>query len=119
MSGTHSRVGIAVFGAGRAGTIHVPNVIANTRAKLLYVVEEDVAKAKQLLQNLKAEDVQVVRASEAAVVLQDTAVEAVMICSPTPTHERCVMDALQAGKAVFCEKPLSNEREAIGRVHFN
>jgi len=44
---------------------------------------------------------------EAEELLEDPAVQAVIIVSPTNTHRRVVQAALASGKPVFCEKPLS------------
>lgn len=51
-----------------------------------------------------------------------------VVCSPTPTHEKIVVEALKAKKYVFCEKPIAETREdsekcyeaakAAGRVLF-
>lgn len=108
------RIGIALFGLGRAGSIHAPNVLTNSRAKLLYIVEEDVEKVKTFLEVKNAYHVKVISAENVAVIWEDKSVVAVMVCTPTATHEKLVMDALDAGKAVFCEKPLSNNVEATG-----
>ena len=40
-------------------------------------------------------------------ILADTVVDIVFICTPDSTHPRYVMAALEAGKHVFCEKPLA------------
>ena len=40
-------------------------------------------------------------------VIEDPAVDGVMITSPTSTHRELVMATLAAGKALFCEKPLA------------
>lgn len=38
--GSHEKVRLALVGAGRAGTIHLANLISNTRIVLKYIVEE-------------------------------------------------------------------------------
>ena len=40
-------------------------------------------------------------------VIEDPAVDAVMITAPTSTHRDLVLATLAAGKALFCEKPLA------------
>lgn len=44
-------------------------------------------------------------------LLNDKAVDAVVVVTPTSTHREVVIDAVKAGKAVFCEKPISNSME--------
>ena len=46
-------------------------------------------------------------------VIEDPAVQAVMITSPTATHRALVLATLEAGKPLLCEKPLA---PAIGDV---
>ena len=44
-------------------------------------------------------------------VVEDPAVDAVVVATPTDTHEHYVKQALIAGKAVFCEKPIAGDIE--------
>lgn len=53
-------------------------------------------------------------------VIEDPAIDAVMITSPTSTHRDLVQATLGSGKALFCEKPLApnldDVRELCGAV---
>jgi myo-inositol 2-dehydrogenase/D-chiro-inositol 1-dehydrogenase len=49
-------------------------------------------------------------------LLNDPAIEAVVIASPTPYHAPMIEQAAAAGKHIFCEKPISLEREATQRA---
>ena len=46
-------------------------------------------------------------------VINHPEVEAVVICSPTDTHARYIVDAAKAGKHIFCEKPVDLSLEVI------
>jgi len=47
--------------------------------------------------------------------IQDPAVNAVAICSPTDTHAGLIETAAKAGKAIFCEKPIDLSLERVDR----
>ena len=49
-------------------------------------------------------------------LLEDPKVEALSISTPRSVHERQVMKALEAGKHVLCEKPLSLKSEGIAQM---
>lgn len=42
--------------------------------------------------------------------------DAVVVCTPNDTHEEVVLEALDAGVHVLCERPLSTDAEAAGRM---
>jgi predicted dehydrogenase len=42
-------------------------------------------------------------------VIEGDAVDAIDVCTPTPTHLQMISDALRSGKHVFCEKPLARD----------
>jgi scyllo-inositol 2-dehydrogenase (NAD+) len=98
------KVNIGVIGLGRLGSLYT-NYCANRLpdANLIAVsdVREEVAKlvseqygAKRWYQNYKD-------------MLADDEVEAIVIVTPTSHHKAVAIDAARAGKAIFCEKPLS------------
>ena len=44
----------------------------------------------------------------AAAVLANPDIDAVLICSSTDTHAAFIEEAAQAGKHIFCEKPIAH-----------
>ncbi|EDO37815.1 predicted protein [Nematostella vectensis] len=102
------RVGVVIFGLGRAGKIHVKNILNNPRIELKYVIEEAVENAVEFLRQELCCYATVLAVSAVQVALADPSVKAAVICTPTPVHEQCVLMALRAGKAVFCEKPIAD-----------
>ena len=100
------RIGIALFGLGRAGHIHASNLRSNRRVNLRWIVEDDVEKAKMFAKENYL-DIQVVSSKDIEKVLKDDGLHACIICTPTFTHEDYVLRSLRAGKAVFCEKPIA------------
>lgn len=93
-------IGVAMFGAGRIGTIHAGNLARHPHAKLRYVVDVHAPAAQALAAKHGAEAVSVDHA------LADPEVGAVVIGSSTDTHAELIQRAAAAGKAIFCEKPV-------------
>ena len=96
--------------------MHIASIRRSTRCRLKYIV--DVASTekaiKQFLEDCNMSSTKFVPAEKFdTVVLQDSEVQAVMVTTPTQTHEEYVRKSLQAGKAVFCEKPVAPTIEAI------
>jgi myo-inositol 2-dehydrogenase/D-chiro-inositol 1-dehydrogenase len=91
---------VAVFGAGRIGTIHAGNLATESGVRLKYVVDPDAGAARTLAGRLGAQ----VATTEQ--VFGDRDVGAVLICSYTDTHADLILAAAAAGKQIFCEKPV-------------
>ncbi|MDR1808603.1 MAG: inositol 2-dehydrogenase [Propionibacteriaceae bacterium] len=108
-------VNIAVIGAGRIGAIHAANVAAHPDTNLLWVADPVAGAAERVAAPLGAK-----ATLDAAEALADPAVEALVICSPTPTHVELILAGVQAGKAVLCEKPvdldLARARQCLATV---
>jgi myo-inositol 2-dehydrogenase / D-chiro-inositol 1-dehydrogenase len=90
----------ALFGAGRIGAIHAANLHAHPSAHLKYVVDVDAAAARRIAAAAGA------TRAEAAAALDDPAVDALLIASPTDTHAPLIEAGAAAGKAILCEKPV-------------
>lgn len=100
-------IDVALFGAGRIGTIHAGNVAREDGVRLKYVVDVNEAAAQGLATRHGAQTAAV------AQVFADRSVGAVLICSSTDTHADLILAAAAAGKQIFCEKPVDL---AIGRA---
>jgi len=88
------------FGAGRIGEIHAANIAASRRASLRYVVDVHAAAADRLAKEHGG------AAADVGAALADPEVDAVLIASSTDTHADLMERAAEAGKAIFCEKPI-------------
>ncbi|NJR14050.1 MAG: inositol 2-dehydrogenase [Phyllobacteriaceae bacterium] len=90
----------ALLGAGRIGKVHARAIAANSDAKLVAVADAMEGAARELAAAYGC-DVRSIEAIEA-----DTAIDAVIICTPTTTHADLIERFARAGKAIFCEKPI-------------
>ncbi|MFO1050523.1 MAG: Gfo/Idh/MocA family oxidoreductase, partial [Geminicoccaceae bacterium] len=91
----------AVLGCGRIGRMHARNIAAHPRAELVAVYDVVAAAAGSVAAELGAKP-----AGSVEAVLDDPAVQAVLIASSTDTHVELLTRAAKAGKAVLCEKPI-------------
>ena len=65
-------LGVAIFGLGRAGTIHISNIVKNARVKLLYVVEDIESKHQDLKNYWKlGEDVALIHSKDSDKIYKD------------------------------------------------
>ena len=94
-------IDVALFGAGRIGTIHAGNLAKEAGARLKYVVDPN-AKAAQVA----GEPARARAPRPWTQVFDDGSVGAVLICSSTDTHADLIQAAAAAGKQIFCEKPV-------------
>ncbi|MBP7002705.1 inositol 2-dehydrogenase [Amaricoccus sp.] len=102
---------IAVFGAGRIGRVHALNAAAQPSLRVRYLVDPGAGAGRDdLAARLGAAVV------EAGAVFADPAIAGVVIASSTDTHADLLERAAAAGKAVFCEKPVSLDFAAVERV---
>ena len=93
-------IDVALFGAGRIGRIHAGNLARESGARLKYVIDPNTEAAKALAAQHGAQT------AKTAQVFADPAIGAVLICSYTDTHADLILAAAQAGKQIFCEKPV-------------
>ncbi|XP_018563748.1 uncharacterized protein LOC108905396 [Anoplophora glabripennis] len=103
--------GVAVFGIGRAGTIHITNLVKNRRGKILYVVDDDKEKLLKVKNYFNLLQVEFITSAEQSTVFTDPNVRYIVCASPTYTHEDIITEALKSNKAVFCEKPIAETIE--------
>lgn len=96
-------IGLAVIGAGYWGPNLVRTALATPALRLEWLCDLDIERARQILGPYTT-----VRATQSYDgILDDPAVDAVAIATPAGTHFDLVRSALEAGKHVLVEKPLT------------
>jgi myo-inositol 2-dehydrogenase/D-chiro-inositol 1-dehydrogenase len=108
------RIGIGVLGVGRIGKVHIGNLVYRIREAeviaLADVFPEELAKV--------AGDFGIARTfADYRELLKLPEIEAVLICTPTTTHYDAIFASADAGKHIFCEKPVELTVEKIMRVN--
>jgi myo-inositol 2-dehydrogenase / D-chiro-inositol 1-dehydrogenase len=93
---------IAVFGAGRIGRVHAENVAHCSGATFAGVGDTDAVAAERAVRELGKG-----RFGTVESFLEDPAIDAVVVATPTDSHAAIVINAAAAKKHIFCEKPIS------------
>ncbi len=94
---------IAVLGVGRIGRMHAQLIARQVPGAALAMVQDVNGEAAAAV----GAELQVPHTTDIADVFANPEVDAVAICSSTDTHVPLLIAAAQAGKAIFCEKPVS------------
>ena len=95
---------VGIIGAGRIGRVHIQGImtgVPGTRIRAIaapHLTEEIQSLARAAGAKTLTEDYRD--------ILRDPEIDAVLICSPTDTHAAISIEAMEAGKHVFCEKPV-------------
>ena len=101
--GSEGRQGLAVVGAGYWGPNLVRNAMATPQLSLQWLCDLDEARAQSVVGRYST----VRTTTSFDSVLDDPDVQAVAIATPASSHFELVRAALEAGKHVLVEKPLT------------
>lgn len=105
---------VGIIGAGRIGHVHgesISKFVKNATVKTIadpFMNEKTEAWAKSIGVEKTTKDYKE--------ILSDPEIEAVLICASTDQHSPLSIEALRAGKHVFCEKPIDHDVEKIKEV---
>ena len=103
-----------IIGAGRIGRVHINSIttrVPNAKIKTVadpFLSEETADWAKSMGVEKTTKDYKE--------IIHDPEIDAVLICSSTDTHSPISIEAIKAGKHVFCEKPIDHDVEKIMEV---
>ena len=101
---------VGIIGAGRIGKIHAENLATRIPGvSAAAVADIDLPAAQDLAARLHIPGA----CSDYHAILADPTIHAVAICSSTDTHARIIVEAAQAGKHIFCEKPIDHDLAKI------
>ena len=104
---------VGLIGAGRIGRVHAENLAYRIPEADLVAVSDIFAEAAHKL----AAELSIPAAYEDhRRILEDNRIDAVLICSSTDTHAQLIEEAAQAGKQMFCEKPIALDLQKIDRA---
>ena len=105
-----SKIRIGIVGAGRIGNVHAQSITYHIpEAEVVCVTDVYEPAAKKLAETYGIPKY----GADYKMIVEDPDIDAVLVCSPTPTHADIAMDAMKHGKDVFCEKPVDLTVEKI------
>ena len=97
---------VAVLGVGLIGAQHVDRIERRIKGARVAVVNDYVTeKAEQVAAGI----VGCRAVSDPLDAIADLGVDAVVLATPGPTHEKQLLACLEHGKPVLCEKPLTTD----------
>ena len=107
------RVRVALIGAGRIGQRHAATLAtAIPRAELSIIADVHGLSAETLAAKVRCQHWM----TDPQAVLQDASIDAIVIASSTDSHAPLIVAAAEAGKQIFCEKPIALDLEATDRA---
>ncbi len=110
------KIRVGIIGAGRQGYIHSRNIMfrLRNRAELVCLSDINLDAANKLVESLGIYSIDVYDDFRNITARED--IDAVIIASSSDTHEEIITDACQAGKHIFCEKPIAIDLPTIDKL---
>ena len=106
------KVRIGVIGTGSRGMYHLNNLLRIPQAEVIALCDDyepHLQQAAALYPKAKLFD-------NYCKLLEDKDIQAVLVVTPLNEHERMTLDALSAGKHVFCEKSMALTLDGCHRI---
>lgn len=107
-------VNIAILGGGRIGKVHTKSISTQVNGAKVVAISDPFMnnEIKEFGAHYGIEKFP----KDYKEVLNDPEVDAIIICSPTPTHAEISLAAIKAGKHILCEKPISQDIDEINMI---
>jgi myo-inositol 2-dehydrogenase/D-chiro-inositol 1-dehydrogenase len=101
---------VGIIGAGRIGKVHAETLAFRLpEARTLAIADVNREAAQAVAARCGIPTV----TESSAEIFANPEIEAVLICSSTNTHANLIIQAAQAGKHIFCEKPIAHSLSQI------
>lgn len=104
---------VGIVGAGRIGNVHAQSITYHIpEAEVAMVTDVRVEAAQALAEKYGIPAF----SADYMDIVNNPEIDAVLVCSPTPTHADIAIASMRAGKHVFCEKPVDLTIEKIQKT---
>lgn len=102
---------IGIIGAGRIGKVHLESISYHVKGAEVIAMADPFMndETKALIESFGVKKIY----TDYKEIINDPEIDAVLVCSSTDTHAPISIEAINAGKHVFCEKPLANTVDKI------
>lgn len=108
-SSPNEKVGIAVIGAGGRGSSHLSAFSGSADSEVLYICDVDENQAQRKMKGVEEKQGRAPKfLQDFRKVLEDPSVDAISTATPNHWHALVSILAMQAGKHVYVEKPVSH-----------
>lgn len=107
-------VRLGIIGTGRIGRVHMAGIAQGSQNAVVKTAADPFLdeKTAQWAKSIGVERT----TTDYREILEDPEIDGVLICSSTDTHSRISLEAIKAGKHVFCEKPIDHDVQKIKEV---
>ena len=107
------KINIGIIGAGRIGKLHTENLSMRIPEANPMIISDIFLEAAEKC----AADYNIPQAvRDYREILANPDIDAVLICSSTDTHAGIIIEAAEAGKDIFCEKPIAHDLKLIDKA---
>lgn len=105
---------IGIIGAGCIGKVHLESISYHVKNATVTAMADPFMneETEKLIRSYGVSKV----TKDYKDILNDKDIDAVLVCSSTDTHAAISIEAINAGKHVFCEKPVDHSIEKIQAV---
>lgn len=105
---------IGIIGAGRIGKVHLESISYHVKNAVVTAVADPFMndETKTFIKGFGVEKIY----EDYHKIIEDKDIDAVLVCSSTDTHASVSIEAINAGKHVFCEKPVDHSIAKIKEV---
>src|SRR5690554_2889946 len=109
-----ANIQVGIIGAGRIAYVHANNIVRNIPFADVKAISDPYLtdKAREWIADLGIQTV----SENYQELLKDSEIQAIIICSPTNLHAQMIRESVQAGKHVFCEKPMDLNSDEIKKT---
>ena len=107
-------INVGIIGAGRIGKVHCESIMRYVKSATVKAIADPFLtdETKDWAKGLGVNEFY----TDYHKILEDKDIQAVLICSSTDTHSKISLEAIAAGKHIFCEKPIDHDVNKILEV---